>query len=105
MTFATVPAELWPKAESTNFLASEAEKQKKIGVRSPFIYADLAKFLPIWIMDSNELIEYNDEAMAEEQSFLAKELSKAMGSSAAPKKTRGTYKTLAPYVKPKKKHK
>ena len=93
ITLATVPAELWPKAEATNYLATEGDKQKKIGVRVPFIFVDLVKFLPIWIMDTTELSEFNEGEMEEEQSYLAKELSRAIGNNNGPKKTRGTSHT------------
>ena len=43
-----LPADLWPRPSAVNQLATEAAKQKKKGATTPFVYADVKKFVPEW---------------------------------------------------------
>jgi hypothetical protein len=56
--------DLWPRAASVNALATEGQKQRKSGVVTPFVHADLTKFVPLWMADDACVMEGDEDDVA-----------------------------------------
>jgi hypothetical protein len=63
-------------------MATEAKKMRDKGVRQPFVYMDVRKFLPEWANDDKDV----DDLDEEEQPEWEKKLSSALGVSKKPVK-------------------
>lgn len=82
-------AELWPRASAVNALATEAAKQKKNGTPKKVIFAELKRFMPLWMSDDKDAVAHDDDS-----SGPAAELRKEMGL-AMPKKNESTMSMAA----------
>ena len=70
-------ADVWPKSSAVDDLATAAAKLSKKGVTKPFVFTEVAKFVPTWMgLDCDES---NDEEEDGKQNVVVAELSKALG--------------------------
>ena len=81
-TLTCLQPDLWPRSSAVDQMATEAKKMRDKGVRQPFVYMDVRKFLPEWANDDKDV----DDLDEEEQPEWEKKLSSALGVSKKPVK-------------------
>jgi hypothetical protein len=84
ITMSGLHMDMWPRPGAVNGLATEGAKQKKAGVCNPYVYADLRKFMPLWMCQDSELMDQEEES---NESGAVAELSRALGLGGGKKKT------------------
>ena len=75
-------ADFWPRPTAVNSLATEGAKLKKQGVAQPYVFADLRKFVPLWLSSDKQ---EEDDTAVEDRKSAAAELLEELGRSKARK--------------------
>ena len=66
----------WPRSTGVDALESDTKRLQRRGIRRPFVFADLKKFLPFWA-ESKSATEEADEGPSMSRDL--RDLSRALG--------------------------
>ena len=54
MNLGSLPGFVHPKASMVDWLAGEFKRLQEKGIKKPFVYCELHKWLPAWCVESSE---------------------------------------------------